>query len=50
MRSVVKDLWENVIKPDNDERILDAITFFTFVFNGEITHDEVQEILKGQIQ
>ena len=49
MRSVVKDLWDSVIKPNNDERVLDAIAFFTFVYNGQITKEEIQEILRGQI-
>lgn len=48
MRDVVKNLWENVISPKNDERVLDAIAFFTFVYNGQITDEEVKEILRGQ--
>jgi len=48
MRDVVKNLWENVISPKNDERVLDAIAFFTLVYNGQITDEEVKEILRGQ--
>ena len=43
------DVIPHVIKPNNDERVLDAIAFFTFVYNGQITNDEIQEILRGQI-
>lgn len=48
MRDVVKNLWESVISTENDERVLDAIAFFTFVYNGQITDEEVKEILRGQ--
>lgn len=48
MRDVVRNLWENVISPKNDERILDAIAFFTLVYNGQITEKEINEILRGQ--
>ena len=48
MRSVVKTLWNNILDPSNDERILDLISFFTLVYNGQITNEEVQEIMKGQ--
>lgn len=48
MRDVVKNLWESVICPENDERVLDAIAFFTLVYNGQITDREVKEILRGQ--
>ena len=48
MRDVVKNLWKSVINTENDERVLDAIAFFTFVYNGQITDEEVKEILRGQ--
>ena len=48
MRDVVKNLWESVISPQNDERVLDAIAFFTLVYNGQIRDEEVREILRGQ--
>ena len=48
MRDVVKNLWESVISPKNDERVLDAIAFFALVYNGQITDEEVKEILRGQ--
>lgn len=48
MRNVVKDLWESVISVDNEDRVLDALAFFTFVYNGQITNDEINEILRGQ--
>ena len=48
MRDVVKNLWKSVISTDNDERVLDAIAFFALVYNGQITDEEVKEILRGQ--
>lgn len=48
MRSVVLTLWNNILDPENNERLIDMISFFTLVFNGQITDDEVQEILRGQ--
>ena len=48
MRKVVQTLWNNILDPSNDERIMDLISFFTLVYNGQITHEEVQEIMKGQ--
>ena len=48
MRNVVKTLWESVLDPFNDERELDLISFFSLVMNGQITNEEVQEILRGQ--
>jgi hypothetical protein len=50
MRSVVMTLWNNILDPQNDERLLDMISFFTLVFNGSISNDEVQEIMnmRGQ--
>ena len=48
MRKVVQTLWNNILDPSNDERIMDLISFFTLVYNGQITYEEVQEIMKGQ--
>ena len=48
MRSVVLTLWNNILDPENNERLIDMISFFTLVFNGQITDDEVQEILRCQ--
>jgi len=49
MRNVVKNLWESVISEDNEDRVLDAIAFFTLVYSKQITNEEVNEILRGQL-
>ena len=49
MRNVVKTLWGNVLDPANDEREIDLMSFFTLVINGQITNEEVQEILGGEL-
>lgn len=49
MRNVVKTLWDNILDTSNDERLLDMISFFTLVINGQITNEEVQEIIRGQV-
>ena len=49
MRNIVKNLWNSILDPTNDERLLDLVSFFSLVFNGQITDDEVQEIMRGQI-
>lgn len=49
MRNVVKTLWNNVLDPQNDERKIDLISFFALVLNGQITNEEIQEILEGQL-
>lgn len=48
MRNSVKILWDSILNPENDERLLDMISFFNLVLNGQITNDEIQEIMKGQ--
>lgn len=47
MRSVVKTLWDNILDPLNEERLIDMISFFTLVINGKITNEEIKEILEG---
>ena len=50
MRNVVKNLWNSILDPTNDERVLDLISFFSLAFNGDITNEEIQEIMnmRGQ--
>ena len=47
MRNVVKTLWENILNPLNNERELDLISFFSLVLNGQITQDELKEIIES---
>ena len=48
MRNVVKNLWDSILDPENDERTLDLISFFSLVLNGQITQDELKEIIEEQ--
>jgi len=50
MRSVVKNLWDSILNPlnTNDERMIDMVSFFTLILNGQITNEEIEEIMKGQ--
>ena len=45
MRNVVKTLWDNILDPTNEERVLDLISFFSLAINGSITNEEIQEIM-----
>lgn len=49
MRDVVKTLWNNILNPDNenDERMIDMMSFFTLVINGQITNEEIKEIMES---
>ena len=49
MRDVVKTLWDNIINPDskNEERMIDMMSFFTLVINGQNTNEEIKEIMES---
>ena len=49
MRKAVKELWDNAMNPENDERIIDLFSFLTLVFNGKITQLEIKELTRGQV-